>query len=115
MNYYATTDVFIYIMGILSLILIIIYFYNQYKSINQSITGSTSTTSPNYTPCPDYWNTVGPNQCQNINQLGSCAIKDKTVMDFSDSVFNSSSTGNYAKCKWAKGCNVFWSGIDKLC
>jgi len=36
-------------------------------------------------------------------------------MDFSGVIFTNANTGNYAKCKWAKACNVSWSGIDRLC
>jgi hypothetical protein len=36
-------------------------------------------------------------------------------MDFNDEIFLNNTTGNYAKCKWAKGCNVYWGNIDRLC
>ena len=37
------------------------------------------------------------------------------VIDFSSEVFTNANTGNYAKCRWAKGCNVSWGGIDRSC
>jgi len=36
-------------------------------------------------------------------------------MDFNSDVFTNVNSGNYAKCKWAKGCNVSWGSIDRLC
>ena len=109
-TYSSTT--FMIIIGCLSLIFIIIYLYNSYKSAKLLMT---SATLP-YTICPDYWDSVGNGRCQNTNALGSCS-KDAgaNIMDFSGEVFTNMNTGNYAKCKWANACNVSWNNIDRLC
>ena len=113
---YATTNTFIYVIALLLLVLIIIYFYNEYKNITDSSDSSTNNTDKYYSPCPDYWNNIGENQCQNINKLGSCSKNtNNMIMDFNDKIFTNKLNGNYAKCKWAKGCGVSWENIDKLC
>lgn len=113
-NYdYATTTTFIYIMAILAIVFMIVYFYNEYKKMQEMKVKDID--EKYYSECPDYWNTVGKNKCQNVNKLGKCAVKENTVMDFNDPVFLNTSTGNYAKCKWAKDCNVYWGNISRLC
>ena len=50
------------------------------------------------------------------NALGSCSkTEGANVMDFGGEVFTNKNTGDYAKCKWAKSCNVSWGNIDRLC
>ena len=113
MQPYATTTVVIYVIGFLALVLMIVYFYNQYKAVKEQ---EKANTKDRYmAPCPDYWENVGENKCRNVFKLGNCALGDNTVMDFSDKVFQDVSTGGYAKCKWAKGCNVYWGNVDRLC
>ena len=66
--------------------------------------------------CPDYWDSIGSGKCQNTNSLGSCSnTEGANVMDFSGEVFTNKNTGDYAKCKWAKSCNVSWGHIDRGC
>ena len=106
-----TSDTVILIIGILLFIFIIIYIYNTYKSLT-SIPLSTVA----YTPCPDYWDSLGNGKCQNINKLGSCSNGEGAdVMDFSGDVFTNTNTGDYAKCKWSQACKASWSNIDRLC
>jgi len=107
-----TSTTFIIVICCLSLVFIAVYSYNYYKSIKLL---ATSITLP-YASCPDYWDSIGNGRCQNTNALGSCS-KDvgANIMDFSSEVFTNTNTGNYAKCKWATGCNVSWSNIDRLC
>ena len=108
-----TSDKVIIIIGVLGLIFIIVYIYNNYKKI---IAGTLPTQSLSSTTCPDYWDSIGSNKCQNTKKIGSCSKTDgDDIMDFSSDVFTNINTGNYVKCKWAKGCNVSWSGIDRAC
>ena len=111
---YSTNKVII-IIGLLSVIFIIVYIYNNYTKIIAS-TLPTNTGSAIGATCPDYWDSIGNGKCQNTKKIGSCSKTDGAdVMDFSSELFNNINIGNYAKCKWAKGCNVSWSGIDRTC
>lgn len=106
-----TSDKVIIIVAILGLIFIIIYIYNNYKSLAIKPTGASLGTS-----CPDYWDSIGNSKCQNTNGLGSCSkIDGANIMDFSSDVFTNKNTGDYAKCKWAKACNVSWGHYDRVC
>jgi len=110
-----TTDKVIIIVGILGLIFIIVYIYNNYNKIVASVM-PTATGGALGATCPDYWDSIGNSKCQNTKKIGSCSKTDGAdVMDFSSDVFTNVNMGNYAKCKWAKGCNVSWGGIDRVC
>jgi len=107
-----TSDTVIIIIGVLSLIFIIIYIYQNYKKMLPTPTGNIITST-----CPDYWESIGEGQCKNVNGLGTCSkTEGANIMDFNkNDVFTNENTGNYAKCKWAKSCNVAWGTIDRLC
>ena len=106
-----SSDTVLIIIGILSLVFVIIYIYNNYKSLYPTPTGTAA-----HTLCPDYWDSIGNGKCQNTNKLGSCSNVDgANVMDFSSAVFTNNNTGDYSKCKWARGCNVSWGNVDRLC
>jgi predicted negative regulator of RcsB-dependent stress response len=108
-----TSNTIMLIVGVLILAGIGIYLYNNYKSIKNSIMPTATLAMPQ---CPDYWDSVGNSICQNTNSLGSCSVTPgANKMDFSGDIFTNANTGNYAKCKWSKACNVSWSGIDRLC
>ena len=109
-TYSSTT--FITIVGVLILLYISVYLYNSYKAASLL---ATTITIP-YSMCPNYWDSLGNNKCQNTNSLGLCNKgAGSNIMDFSGDIFNNVNTGNYAKCKWASACNVSWSNIDRLC
>jgi len=110
-NTYSSTPFFI-IVGVLSLLLIIVYLYNQYSK--QKALATTVTKA--YAMCPDYWDSIGNGKCQNTNLIGSCS-KDpgNNIVDFNTEIFNNKNIGNYTKCKWANACNVSWGPINKLC
>lgn len=109
---YSTTTV-IYIIAFLSIALACIYLYNFYKTLKKQISATQANIS---TDCPDYWESSGNGKCKNINALGSCANDvDSSTVDFSGELFTNNNTGNYAKCMWAKACNMSWSGIERLC
>jgi hypothetical protein len=108
-----TSDTVMLIVGFLIIGGIGIYLYNNYKSIKNAIVPTATSAAPQ---CPDYWESIGNGKCKNTNALGSCSTSPgANIMDFSGVVFTNGNTGNYAKCKWAKACNVSWSGIDRLC
>ena len=108
-----TSDTIMIMVGVLVLAGICIYLYNNYKALKHSIMPTATLAMPQ---CPDYWDSVGNGQCQNTNGLGSCSTTPgANKMDFGGEIFTNANTGNYAKCKWAKACNVSWSGIDRLC
>lgn len=110
---YSSSTVLI-IVSILVLVGICIYLYNSYKDFKKKLLATNATMA--YTTCPDYWDTIGNSKCQNSKSLGSCSkFPPSNIMDFSGEVFTNNNTGNYAKCKWAKACNIAWSGVDRLC
>lgn len=110
---YNSTTVLI-IVGVLAFIGLCIYLYNSYKAFKAKLLATNATVA--YTTCPDYWDSIGNAKCQNSNSLGSCSTTPgANIMDFSGEVFTNGNTGNYAKCKWAKACNIAWSNVDRLC
>ena len=110
---YSTSTIII-IVSLLGLVGICIYLYNSYKAFKASLFATNITQS--YASCPDYWDTIGKDKCQNVNGLGSCSkINGANTMDFSSEIFTNANTGNYAKCKWAKACNITWGNVDRLC
>lgn len=110
---YSSTTLIIFV-GVLALFGLIIYLYNNYKNFKANILKTDATIA--YTSCPDYWDAIGNGKCKNSKGLGSCStLPGANVMDFSGEVFTNTNTGNYAKCKWAKACNVSWGNIERLC
>ena len=108
-----TSDTVMLIVGFLILGGIGIYLYNHYKSLKNAAFPTATIPAPQ---CPDYWESIGAGQCKNTNALGSCSTAPgANIMDFGGVVFTNTNTGDYAKCKWAKACNVSWSGVDRLC
>ena len=68
--------------------------------------------------CPDYWTYLGNEKCKNTFGIGKCNTSkgDNTqVMDFKDNPVFAGTKGLMAKCKWAKGCDTAWEGIDQIC
>ena len=110
---YSSTTILI-VVSILVIIGICIYLYNTYSAFKSKLLATNATTA--YPACPDYWDTLGNNKCQNTKSIGSCSTTaGANIMDFGGEVFTNNNTGNYAKCKWAKACNVAWSNVDRLC
>jgi hypothetical protein len=107
-------DIAIYIVGIFLFLFIMIHYYRQYSAkVNEEKKADIIVRAE----CPDYWLVEGPSKCRNANKLGKCLTKgnDGGLMDFNTDYFNNPSTGNYAKCRWAKKCHVSWDGIDQIC
>jgi len=112
-QHYSSSTV-LTVVGILIFIGVCVYLYNAYKDFKNKLLLENG--SITYSVCPDYWDTLSNNKCQNSKYLGKCSNQQgNNVMDFSGVVFTNNNTGNYAKCKWAKSCNITWSNIDRLC
>ena len=110
---YSTSTIVI-IVSLLLLVFICVYLYNSYKEYKKKIFATNMQIA--YTVCPDYWDTISNGKCQNTNRLGKCSkVPGANIMDFSGEIFTNKNTGDYAKCKWAKSCNVAWGNIDRLC
>jgi hypothetical protein len=107
-----SANTFMIIAGVLCLLFIIIFLYQQY----QAVKALTTTVTKPYPMCPDYWDSIGNGQCQNTNGLGSCSnTPGSNIVDFNTSIFNNPNIGYYTKCRWANSCNVSWGNINKLC
>ena len=110
---YSSTTVLI-VVAVLVLIGICIYLYNSYKAFKAKLLATNVTVA--FPACPDYWDSLGSGKCQNTKSLGSCSnTPGENIIDFSGDFFSNNNSGNYAKCKWAKACNIAWSNVDRLC
>ncbi len=112
-----TTTTFIYMIGIIVVLWVGIFLYNQYKKWKVGLSILSATKEGNIIlECPDYWETVGINKCKNINKIGTCNIDpSNNIMDFNDEIFTNPDSGEYSKCRFAKDCNIVWGGVDKAC
>ena len=122
---YLTTNTFILVIGILCIVLAAVYFYNQYKAVQKKIKANERKEHlPN--DCPDYWiiNNQQHNKkgeltsikCNNKHKLGICALNpNENSFTFGDEIFTNPNTKDLARCKWAKQCQVAWTGYDHLC
>jgi hypothetical protein len=103
----------IYIFGGFLFLFIIIHYYRQYTS---NATKEQDKLTRIQTECPDFWVVEESNKCRNTHKLGKCLTRDNGgLMDFNTDYFQNKDSGNYAKCRWAKTCNVSWDGIDHIC
>ena len=85
---------------VLMLIIVAYLLYNAQKTMKWP---------PEVGECPDYWKTTGPNQCENVQNLGNGTCYK--VQDFSGPEWQG--TGGYKKkSEWAKDCGVVWDGIS---
>ena len=112
-NFSSTTVVVI--IGILSVTILAIYIYNMYKDMKEQVLDNAKNqVLP--AECPDYWVSLGNKKCKNVMKLGKCNKSEGSdVIDFDNVVFTNSNTGDYAKCKWARACDVYWGVIDRAC
>ena len=72
---------------------------------------------PEIALCPDHWENIGGNKCQNVNNLGD--FSKNGIISFDDEKYKGQ-TGLCKKREWAKRNNVFWGGItdiqsEKIC
>ena len=109
------TSTFVIIIVVLFVSIFIIYTYRAYKTFQNKAKEEQKLQS-RPAKCPDYWEVGDGNVCKNVHLLGSCSnTVDNNQMNFDDEIFTHPRTGNYAKCKWAKGCNLEWQGVNNLC
>ena len=127
-------DTFSIVLVTITLIILAIYYYRQYKKLKKE--RSKLTWPQEYASCPDYWLDRGKHNCQNIHDLGDLSkcggikgenqivvdMKKKTPgnnLNASNPIVLNKQMNNkknlISKCKWAKRCNVSWEGVDKLC
>lgn len=111
-----TTGSFIIAIIVIFLIFMGIYVYKTYKAFEKKKIEE-SKLRQIITDCPDYWEKVSPNKCRNTLRVnGNCNMTvDNNTMDFDNEIFNNKKLGNKMKCRWAKDCNITWSGINNLC
>lgn len=112
-NYTSTTAMVM--VGVIGLSILSIYFYNMYKDFKaKSLEEAKNNIKP--PECPDYWVSLGNKKCKNTMKLGKCNRTDgNDVIDFNNVIFTNANTGDYSKCKWARACDVYWSGVDRAC
>ena len=65
---------------------------------------------PMISQCPDYFDVVGENQCENRKYLGNSGDGCLGRINFSDPKYRGHE-GLKEKKEWAKGCGVTWDGI----
>lgn len=112
---FFSTSTFTIIIIILFVFLLGVYLYRAYKDFQNKAKNREDEYAV-IAQCPDYWEIVEDNKCRNTHFLGSCSNNvDNDIMDFSDEIFTNPKSGDYAKCQWAKGCNVEWRGVKKVC
>lgn len=121
---YMTVNTFIVIFALLAIIGAGIYFYQTYREFQKKIKDKESVAVVG-AECPDYWEVESKTKnvrgqiesvtCRNVQLLGKCALAPANTFSFSDEVFKNPKTGDMARCKWAKQCNVAWSGYDTKC
>jgi hypothetical protein len=61
---------------------------------------------PMISECPDYFEVVAPEKCNNVRSLGTCF----GTIDFSGPNFQGQA-GLKSKKQWAESCGVVWDGI----
>lgn len=101
---------------VIFLIFMGIYVYRAYQSFKDEKNKELSMQNT-MADCPDYWEKVGPKKCRNkLKVNGKCNLSiDNDVIDFDNDIFNNKKLGDKMKCRWAKDCEIVWSGINNLC
>jgi hypothetical protein len=111
-----TSGSFIIAIIVIFLVFMGIYIYRSYKSFKTQKDEELGYRL-RIADCPDYWEKVGPKKCRNkLKVNGKCNLSiDNDIIDFDNDIFNNKKLGDKMKCKWAKDCDVVWSGINNLC
>jgi hypothetical protein len=109
---YSSTTVLI-IVGFICFVGLCIYLYNVYKTFKAKLLATN--VHKTISTCPDYWDSIGNNKCQNTKAIGRCSTTEgSNIMDFGGEIFTNANTGNYAKHMWSQSCDSPWSGTDKF-
>ena len=114
----------------IGLIILIFYYYRQYKEWKKS---QVALTWPReLAVCPDYWTHEGNHVCRNTFDIGNCpkgigGLRKNGTVDMKavsrifgkegielDNAMNQEQALK-SKCKWSKRCNASWEGIEKMC
>lgn len=113
---FFTSSSFIIAIIVIFLVFMVIYIYRSYQSF-KSQKDEELGIRMRISDCPDYWEKVGPKKCRNkLKVNGKCNLSlDNDTIDFDNDIFNNKKLGDKMKCRWAKDCNVVWSGINNLC
>jgi len=123
-------DKFTIALLVIGSIVLIYYFYRQWKANKDK--KSKQTWPREFTACPDYWTDEGDHVCRNIYNLGKCprgrgGVRPQGTVDMKSIAGGVGGTGkalNKAmnqpkaltqKCRWVKRCGVSWEGVEKLC
>ena len=121
---YMTTNTLLVVLALLAILGSALYFYQTYRDFQKKMKNRESAAvAPN--ECPDYWEidaktknqrgVINSITCRNVQLLGKCALSNNNTFTFGDEIFNSPKTADLARCKWAKQCQVAWSGYDSKC
>jgi hypothetical protein len=122
---YLTANTLIVVLIFVAVIGFAVYFWQQYKKMEKAaIEKQQREGNPNH--CPDYWEIeeqivddtgkLKGVKCKNVQHLGKCAINPGDDMfTFDDEIFTNPSTRDISRCKWAKQCQVAWTGYDGKC
>ena len=121
---YMTSNVFIIVIIVIFIIYTLYYIYSVMNAVkkNRNKKAKANLTSG---VCPNYWESVKVTKdiegnlihtCRNKHFLGSCSLTPgQNEFTFSDDIFTNSQTSDMAKCKFAKQCDLTWTGYDNLC
>lgn len=95
---FQKTTVIIAIVVLILVLLLVAYMMHKSKK--------TAKWPPMISECPDYFEVVSPQVCNNVRNLGNCP----GTISFTDPQFQGSS-GLKQKKTWAENCGVVWDGI----
>lgn len=106
------------VLAIIIIILFTVYlFLDVFKKKINKKSNNVNKKKVEYNYCPDFFEKIkenGQNYCVNTYNLGSCQFINNRK-NFDDTIFTNKISGNKNKCKFAKKCDLSWSGIDRLC
>lgn len=100
-------------LGIVIISLFVLFLYLKLRSKKKGIIEKTENQRI-ISQCPDYWLSVGENECLNIHNIGNNG-NNGNRMAFTDEMFQDEENGDLLKCEWAKATHTPWQFIDKLC
>lgn len=98
MSFQKTTIIVALVILILMLVLVAFMMHRAKE---------TAAWPPMISECPDYFEVVSPQVCNNVKGLGSCP---GNRIDFTDPKYQGKA-GLKQKKIWAQGCGVTWDGI----
>jgi hypothetical protein len=104
-------------IAIILFVLFALYYWSVYHQ-NQELAQSNKDNWPPYkSHCPDYWNPIGNNICENTHNIGvpECLKKPHgKIKNIQNNRVSFHGVSKENKCSWAKKCEVPWEGVDTL-